>query len=75
MNMEDIIIKKRDGGALTQSEIRYFVKGYVAGEIPDYQASALLMNDEDKKEMRGREEEVMGNSDRSAGCIQFQMQD
>lgn len=43
MNMEDIIIKKRDGGVLTQSEIKYFVKGYVAGEIPDYQASALLM--------------------------------
>ena len=43
MNMEDIIIKKRDGGKLTEQEIRYFVRGYTAGDIPDYQASALLM--------------------------------
>ncbi|NLD11088.1 MAG: thymidine phosphorylase, partial [Clostridiales bacterium] len=43
MNMEDIIIKKRDGGTLTSDEIKYFVKGYTAGDIPDYQASALLM--------------------------------
>lgn len=43
MNMNDIIVKKRDGGALTQAEIRYFIKGYTAGEIPDYQAAALLM--------------------------------
>ena len=43
MNMNDIILKKRDGGKLTQAEIQYFVKGYVAEEIPDYQASALLM--------------------------------
>lgn len=39
MNMNDIILKKRDGGKLTQAEIQYFVKGYVAEEIPDYQAS------------------------------------
>ena len=43
MNMNDIIIKKRDGGKLSQNEIRYFVEGYTKGEIPDYQASALLM--------------------------------
>lgn len=43
MNMEDIIIKKRDGGTLTQAEIKYFVDGYAVGDIPDYQASALLM--------------------------------
>lgn len=43
MNMNDIILKKRDGGKLTQAEIKYFVKGYTDGDIPDYQASALLM--------------------------------
>lgn len=43
MNMNDIILKKRDGGELTQAEIKYFVSGYTEGEIPDYQASALLM--------------------------------
>ncbi|WLV26025.1 pyrimidine-nucleoside phosphorylase [Aciduricibacillus chroicocephali] len=43
MRMYDIISKKRDGQMLTEEEIRYFVKGYVAQEIPDYQASALMM--------------------------------
>lgn len=43
MDMLEIITKKRDGGALSAEEIRYFVDGYTAGEIPDYQVSALLM--------------------------------
>lgn len=43
MDMQDIIIRKRDGGALSPAEIRFFVDGYVREEIPDYQASALLM--------------------------------
>lgn len=43
MNMNDIIIKKRDGQALTVEEIQYFVKGYTDGSLADYQASALLM--------------------------------
>jgi len=43
MRMVDILEKKRDGGKLTREEIRFFIHGYVAGEIPDYQASALLM--------------------------------
>lgn len=43
MNMYDIIYKKREGGVLSREEIDYFVEGYTAGEIPDYQASALLM--------------------------------
>ena len=41
--MYDIIKKKRDGGRLTASEIKFFVEGYVRGDIPDYQASALCM--------------------------------
>ncbi len=43
MRMYDIIKKKRDGYRLTDEEIRAFVTGYTAGEIPDYQASALCM--------------------------------
>lgn len=43
MRMYDIIRKKRDGGELDTAEIQFFIDGYVKGEIPDYQASALLM--------------------------------
>ena len=43
MRMFDIIRKKRDGLALTEKEIQWFIDGYVKGEIPDYQASALCM--------------------------------
>uniref|UniRef100_A0A7C3MK17 thymidine phosphorylase n=1 Tax=Dictyoglomus thermophilum TaxID=14 RepID=A0A7C3MK17_DICTH len=43
MNMVDLIIKKRDGYPLTDDEISYIVNGYVKGDIPDYQMSALLM--------------------------------
>lgn len=43
MRMIDIITKKRDGGVLSEAEIQFFIKGYVDGVIPDYQASALLM--------------------------------
>ncbi len=43
MRMYDIIAKKRDGCALSEEEIKYFIKGYVGGDIPDYQASALMM--------------------------------
>jgi len=39
----DIILKKRNGHKLSKEEIEYMVKGYTAGEIPDYQASAFLM--------------------------------
>lgn len=43
MRMLDIILKKRNGGELTREEIDFFIKEYVAGRIPDYQAAALLM--------------------------------
>lgn len=43
MDPRDVIRKKRDGGVLEPAEIEAFLAGYVAGQIPDYQASALLM--------------------------------
>lgn len=43
MHMYDILRHKRDGQVLTEEEIRYFIAGYTAGEIPDYQAAALAM--------------------------------
>src|ERR1041384_8574844 len=43
MRAVDIIMKKRDGGALSRSEIGFFITGVTAGTLPDYQASALLM--------------------------------
>ena len=43
MRAVDIIIKKRHGESLDEKEIRFFIEGYVKGEIPDYQVSALLM--------------------------------
>ncbi len=43
MRTYDIIKKKRDGYALSNEEIRFFIDGYVKGDIPDYQASALCM--------------------------------
>ncbi len=43
MRAVDIIIKKRDGQALSNEEIGYFIQAYTRGDIPDYQASALAM--------------------------------
>ena len=43
MRMYDIIAKKRDGGTLNREELSFAVNGYVAGDVPDYQMSALLM--------------------------------
>ena len=43
MRAVDIIRRKRDGGALTPAEIAFFVDGYTAGRVADYQASAFAM--------------------------------
>lgn len=43
MRMYDIITEKKHGRALSDEEIRFFVSGFTRGEIPDYQAAALLM--------------------------------
>ena len=43
MRMYDLIMKKRNSGALTDEEIHYLIQEYVEGKIPDYQMSAFLM--------------------------------
>ena len=43
MRMYDLIMKKKEGEALTKEEIDFIVEGYTNGTIPDYQMSAFLM--------------------------------
>jgi pyrimidine-nucleoside phosphorylase len=43
LSLPALIARKRDGGALDDREIRAVIAGAVAGRIPDYQLSALLM--------------------------------
>lgn len=43
MYIRDIIMTKRFGKILSGEQIRYFIEGYSAGDIPDYQAAALVM--------------------------------
>lgn len=43
MLMTDLIVKKRDGGKLSQEEIDFMIQGYTRGDIPDYQMSAMCM--------------------------------
>ena len=43
MEIIDIIEKKRDKKGLSKDEIEFFVKEYTNNNIPDYQASALIM--------------------------------
>jgi len=44
MRMVDLIEKKVNHEELSHDEIQYIVDGFVSGEIPDYQMSALLMS-------------------------------
>jgi pyrimidine-nucleoside phosphorylase len=43
MRIIELIETKRDGGTLDREQIEWFVQAYTAGDVPDYQASALLM--------------------------------
>jgi thymidine phosphorylase len=39
----DVIRTKRDGGELSDEQIRFFIEGYTAGTVADEQAAALCM--------------------------------
>jgi pyrimidine-nucleoside phosphorylase len=39
----ELIHRKRDGGALSAAELEALIRGYTAGEIPDYQLAAFCM--------------------------------
>ena len=43
MDIRSAIQNKRDGGELSKLEIEGFLRSYVAGEVAEYQASAMLM--------------------------------
>ena len=43
MDAIDVIRTKRDGGRLTDDQIEWFIRSYTNGDVPDEQASALLM--------------------------------
>lgn len=43
MRAVDIIMKKRNGEALTENEINFLIEGYTKGNIEDYQMSAFTM--------------------------------
>ena len=42
-NPVELILKKRDGKSLSADEIAAFIDGFMVGNVPDYQMSALLM--------------------------------
>ena len=39
----DVIRTKRDGGTLSDEQVRFFIEGYTAGTVADEQAAALCM--------------------------------
>lgn len=43
MRAYDLILKKRNGRELSRDEIQALIKGYMSGEVPDYQMAAFAM--------------------------------
>jgi pyrimidine-nucleoside phosphorylase len=39
----DLIVRKREGGSLSEGEIAFLVQGFVSGEVPDYQMASFAM--------------------------------
>lgn len=67
MRTVDLIEKKKNGGRLSREEISFLVRGYVSGDIPDYQMSAMLMaiwfNGMDPEETTGLTLEMRDSGD------------
>lgn len=42
-SVPELLMAKRDGGALSSEEIRALVEGFVQGKVPDYQMTAFAM--------------------------------
>lgn len=42
-HVPELIRRKREGGALSTSEIEFLIRGAITGDVPDYQISAFLM--------------------------------
>ena len=43
MRAVDLIMQKRDGGALSTDQINWLIRGYTSGEVADYQMAAWAM--------------------------------
>lgn len=43
MRAVDLIAKKRNGQTLSEEEIRFLIRGFTEGSVPDYQMSAFAM--------------------------------
>lgn len=67
MRVVDLIELKRDGGVLPQAEVRGLFQAFLAGEVEDYQLSALLMaiffRGMEAEELVGWTEEMMRSGD------------
>lgn len=55
MRVVELIRKKRNGGGLSREETGFLLRGYIRGEIPDYQMAAWLM----ASYFKGMDEEEM----------------
>jgi len=66
--MYEILMKKRDGKPLGKDELQAVIDGYVGGDIPDYQVSALLMavflNGLDRRETEDLTSIMLNSGDR-----------
>ncbi|MBN2430166.1 MAG: thymidine phosphorylase [Acidobacteria bacterium] len=67
MTAIEILRKKRDGHALSPSEINFIIDAYANGHVPDYQMSALLMavylNGMSAEEMGALTQAMIGSGD------------